>query len=85
MTQNGGGFKLVGAQQFVRHNPHSDKFNVQRFHSVEFWCADATNTYKRWVRGGEFCVTAVFSGVEGEELPQLLYTLLVSPLHNQPL
>ncbi len=31
------GFQLVGAKNFKRHNPKSDKFNVQRFHSVEFW------------------------------------------------
>ena len=40
--------KLVGHEKFQRHNPRSDKFPVHRFHHVEFWCSDATNTYKRW-------------------------------------
>ena len=39
--------KLVGYDNFKRHNPRSDRFGVHRFHHVEFWCADATNTYKR--------------------------------------
>jgi 4-hydroxyphenylpyruvate dioxygenase len=39
--------QLVGFDNFKRHNPHSDRFAVHRFHHVEFWCADATNTYKR--------------------------------------
>jgi len=39
--------KLVGHSNFVRDNPRSDKFAVQKFHHVEFWCADATNTFKR--------------------------------------
>eukprot|EP01025_Chloroclados_australasicus_P062056 TRINITY_DN8149_c0_g1_i1.p1 TRINITY_DN8149_c0_g1~~TRINITY_DN8149_c0_g1_i1.p1 ORF type:complete len:475 (+),score=47.86 TRINITY_DN8149_c0_g1_i1:98-1522(+) len=42
---------LIGFKNFVRHNPLTDKFNVQRFHHVEFWCADATNTYKRFQHG----------------------------------
>jgi 4-hydroxyphenylpyruvate dioxygenase len=42
-----GAVKLVGYNNFVRHNPKSDKFTIHRFHHVEFWCADATNTYKR--------------------------------------
>lgn len=44
-------FHLVGAKDFVRHNPMSDRFEVRRFHSIEFWCADATNTYKRFQHG----------------------------------
>ncbi|KIY94741.1 hypothetical protein MNEG_13223, partial [Monoraphidium neglectum] len=39
--------KLVGYDKFKRHNPKSDRFKVHRFHHIEFWCADATNTYKR--------------------------------------
>ncbi len=39
--------QLVGYDNFVRHNPRSDRFTVHRFHHIEFWCADATNTYKR--------------------------------------
>lgn len=32
----------------VRHNPRSDKFEVQQFHHVEFWTADATASAKRY-------------------------------------
>lgn len=39
--------ELVGHANFKRHNPRSDRFGVQKFHHVEFWCADATNTFKR--------------------------------------
>lgn len=42
-----GGLKLVGYKNFVRHNPRSDNFTVHKFHHVEFFCADATNTYNR--------------------------------------
>jgi 4-hydroxyphenylpyruvate dioxygenase len=40
--------KLVGFNNFVRHNPKSDKFDMRRFHHVEFWCLDATNVSKRF-------------------------------------
>lgn len=43
--------KLVGFNNFVRHNPLSDKFEVRRFGHLEFWCSDATSTYKRFVYG----------------------------------
>ncbi|KAB2613313.1 4-hydroxyphenylpyruvate dioxygenase [Pyrus ussuriensis x Pyrus communis] len=36
-------FNLVGFSNFVRTNPRSDRFQVHRFHYVEFWCTDATN------------------------------------------
>jgi 4-hydroxyphenylpyruvate dioxygenase len=39
--------ELVGYANFKRQNPKSDKFGVKKFHHVEFWCADATNTFKR--------------------------------------
>lgn len=39
--------KLTGFAGFKRNNPRSDRFGVHRFHHIEFWCADATNTYKR--------------------------------------
>ena len=39
--------KLVGCEHFVRHNPHSDKFAIERFHHIEFYTADATSTCKR--------------------------------------
>ncbi|CAI9782303.1 unnamed protein product [Fraxinus pennsylvanica] len=45
------GFKLVGYNNFVRTNPRSDFFSVKRFHHVEFWCGDATNTSKRFSWG----------------------------------
>lgn len=41
------GLKLVGHKNFVRNNPLSDKFKVYKFHHFDFWCGDATNTYKR--------------------------------------
>nr|AUH15205.1 4-hydroxyphenyl pyruvate dioxygenase [Gerbera jamesonii] len=44
-------FKLVGFKNFVRANPMSDKFSVKRFHHVEFWCSDATNTASRFSWG----------------------------------
>ncbi|EOX93118.1 hypothetical protein QUC31_003981 [Theobroma cacao] len=44
-------FKLVGFSKFVRTNPKSDRFNVKRFHHIEFWCSDATNTARRFSWG----------------------------------
>ncbi|MCD9561068.1 4-hydroxyphenylpyruvate dioxygenase [Datura stramonium] len=44
-------FKLVGFKNFVRRNPRSDLFPVKRFHHVEFWCGDATNTARRFSWG----------------------------------
>lgn len=41
--------ELVGMKGFKRHNPMSDRFQVHKFHHVEFWCGDATNTSKRYV------------------------------------
>ncbi|PNH07462.1 4-hydroxyphenylpyruvate dioxygenase [Tetrabaena socialis] len=46
-----GGMRLVGYNNFVRQNPLSDKFAVHKFHHIEFWCGDATNTYKRFQHG----------------------------------
>jgi 4-hydroxyphenylpyruvate dioxygenase len=40
--------KLVGHDKFVRHNPRSDRFAVLDFDHLEFWCADATNTARRF-------------------------------------
>ena len=42
---------LVGHKAFQRHNPKSDKFVVKRFHHVEFWCADAVTTARRFGYG----------------------------------
>jgi len=43
--------KMVGYDNFVRSNPRSDKFGVLKFHSVEWWCGDATNTARRFTWG----------------------------------
>lgn len=40
--------KLVGYDNFVRHNPKSDKFELKHFHHVEFYCQDATNMARRF-------------------------------------
>ncbi|OIW16305.1 hypothetical protein TanjilG_19021 [Lupinus angustifolius] len=45
------GLKLVGFNNFVRTNPKSDRFNVKRFHHVEFWSTDATNVARRFSWG----------------------------------
>ncbi|XP_045787079.1 4-hydroxyphenylpyruvate dioxygenase [Trifolium pratense] len=50
-TQAQTGFKLLGFKNFVRANPKSDRFKVKRFHHVEFWCTDATNTARRFSWG----------------------------------
>lgn len=42
---------LVGYANFKRNNPKSDKFNVLKFHHIEFWCGDATNVSKRFSWG----------------------------------
>ncbi|KVH90690.1 hypothetical protein Ccrd_007270, partial [Cynara cardunculus var. scolymus] len=46
-------FKPVNYNNFNRTNPMSDLFSVRRFHHVEFWCSDATNTSRRfsWALG----------------------------------
>ncbi|OQR87858.1 4-hydroxyphenylpyruvate dioxygenase [Achlya hypogyna] len=49
--------QLVGCQNFVRHNPKSDRFAMHKFHHVEFYCQDATNVSKRFGWGAGFnCV-----------------------------
>uniref|UniRef100_A0A7N0VGH8 4-hydroxyphenylpyruvate dioxygenase n=1 Tax=Kalanchoe fedtschenkoi TaxID=63787 RepID=A0A7N0VGH8_KALFE len=45
------GFKLVGFSNFVRSNPRSDRFVAKRFHHIEFWTSDATNTCRRFSWG----------------------------------
>jgi 4-hydroxyphenylpyruvate dioxygenase len=47
----GGRRELVGFDNFVRHNPMSDKFNVEKFHHLEFYTSDATNTARRFIWG----------------------------------
>eukprot|EP01018_Ginkgo_biloba_P030703 Gb_36778 [translate_table: standard] len=51
MGYENGSFKLVGYKNFVRHNPMTDRFGVKKFHHIEFWCGDATNTYRRFSWG----------------------------------
>ena len=50
-SETPGGFKLGGFSSFVRANPRSDRFKVNRFHHIEFWCPDATNTARRFSWG----------------------------------
>ncbi|KAI3523340.1 hypothetical protein L1887_01402 [Cichorium endivia] len=38
----------VGYKNSIQTNPMSDLFSVRRFHHVEFWCPDATNTSRRF-------------------------------------
>jgi len=40
--------KLVGFDKFVRHNPLTDKFPIQNFHHLEYFCSDASNVAKRF-------------------------------------
>ena len=42
---------LQGFESFLRTNPYSDKISATTFHHVEFYCGDATTTYKRFVMG----------------------------------
>lgn len=42
---------LQGFESFVRSNLQSDKISATMFHHVEFYCGDATNTYKRFMMG----------------------------------
>lgn len=50
--------KLVGHDNFVRHNPLSDKYDVKKFHHVEFYCCDATNVSRRFMFGLGMDLTA---------------------------
>mmetsp|Transcript_375 Transcript_375/g.434 ORF Transcript_375/g.434 Transcript_375/m.434 type:complete len:441 (+) Transcript_375:292-1614(+) len=38
-------------EEIVRVNPMSDTTAVNHFHHIEFYCGDATNTYKRFLVG----------------------------------
>lgn len=40
--------RLVGFQNFKRNNPKSDRFSMVDFDHLEFWCADATSTARRF-------------------------------------
>ncbi|CAK7346648.1 unnamed protein product [Dovyalis caffra] len=50
-SETAGEFKLRGFSNFVRTNPRSDRFKVNRFHHIEFWCTDATNAARRFSWG----------------------------------
>lgn len=43
--------RLVGAAHFKRENPMSDRFGVEKFHHIEYYCGDANSTYRRWSVG----------------------------------
>jgi hypothetical protein len=43
--------KLVGFDNFVRHNPLSDKFEIIKFHHLEFYTADAISCASRFTWG----------------------------------
>lgn len=43
--------KLVGFDNFVRHNPMADKFHMEGFDHMEFYTSDATNTSRRFIWG----------------------------------
>jgi 4-hydroxyphenylpyruvate dioxygenase len=45
--------KMVGFDAFManRTNPMTDKFTIERFHHIEFWCADATQASHRFTWG----------------------------------
>lgn len=40
--------RLVGYDNFKRHNPMSDKFKMIDFDHIEVYCSDATNTARRF-------------------------------------
>eukprot|EP00892_Ulva_mutabilis_P002238 jgi/Ulvmu1/12014/UM083_0027.1 len=50
-TQEPTARRLVGHANFVRNNPLSDKFEIHRFHHIEFWTLDATSLCKRLQHG----------------------------------
>ena len=42
---------MKGFDSFIRTNPFSDKISALRFHHVEYYCGDATTTFKRFTLG----------------------------------
>ncbi|KAK9818981.1 hypothetical protein WJX81_007343 [Elliptochloris bilobata] len=50
--------QLVGFKNFKRLNPMTDKFKVYKFHHIDWWCADATSTHKRFSWGLGMTVVA---------------------------
>jgi 4-hydroxyphenylpyruvate dioxygenase len=51
MTEEKSERKMVGYDNFVRHNPMSDRFEIIKFDHIEFWCSDAVNTARRFTWG----------------------------------
>jgi len=43
--------QLVGYNNFKRNNPMTDRFEMDNWHHIEFWCQDATNVSKRFAIG----------------------------------
>lgn len=43
--------KLVGYNNFIRNNPKTDKFDIIRFHSIEYYCSDSSNFSSRFSFG----------------------------------
>jgi len=43
--------QLVGHANFRRVNTLAEKFAVLGFHHLDFWCYDASNTYRRFAHG----------------------------------
>ncbi len=43
--------KLVGFANFKRHNPMSDRFQINRFRHIEFYTSDALNISRRFTWG----------------------------------
>jgi len=52
-NETGSKRKMVGFDHFManRTNPMTDKFDILRFHHIEFWCGDATQASHRFTWG----------------------------------
>lgn len=59
---------LVGHANFVRHNPMSDRFDMKKFHHVEFWCLDSMNVSRRFTWGLGMHETAYSNMTTGNKL-----------------
>jgi hypothetical protein len=59
---------LTGCEEFVRHNSMSDKFEMRRFHHVEFYTSDATNASRRFICGLGMDLVAKSDISTGEQL-----------------
>lgn len=79
-------FKLVGYKNFVPHNPKSDRFGVKKFHHIEFWCMDATNTARRfsWGLGMQIVAKSDLSTGNTIHASYLLRTADLNLLFTEP-